>query len=289
MPTTAHELPLEMVRNQPQLAPTILRTVFGMNLPSDDRATSASEAVGDVKPTELRCDATILLDGPSGPTWGIIVESQMRFDKKKAFSWPAYLSMLRQRHKCPVTLLVFCPTETIAHACATPIEMGHPEWVLKPLTFHPGMLPPVTDTDQAVQIPELAVLSTPAHSDGPHSKAVLTSVATVIERLEDNRGALYHDYLMTHLSENARKLLEDIVKTAGYQWQSDFAKSHRAEGREEGRVEGEAKMLLLMMENRGIAVPNDIRERVMSCADTAQLERWAKRAAVIDDARDLLD
>jgi hypothetical protein len=30
---------------------------------------------------------------------------------------------------------------------------------------------------------------------------------------------------------------------------------------------------------RGLAVPDDLRERVLSCTDTAQSEEWAERAA----------
>lgn len=66
-----------------------------------------------------------------------------------------------------------------------------------------------------------------------------------------------------------------------YKWTSDFAKTHIAMG--------EAKMLLLVLEARGIAVPDDVRERVTSCADPEQLERWIQRAVVIDKAEDLLD
>ncbi|MFG1851755.1 hypothetical protein ACGFJT_07940 [Actinomadura geliboluensis] len=76
---------------------------------------------------------------------------------------------------------------------------------------------------------------------------------------------------------------------AGYEWKSDFAKAHRAKGRAEGRAEGEAKALLLVLEGRGIAVPNEVRKRVMSCVDSDQLEGWLKRAAVVDRAEDLLD
>ncbi|MFE9105243.1 hypothetical protein [Actinomadura geliboluensis] len=72
---------------------------------------------------------------------------------------------------------------------------------------------------------------------------------------------------------------------AGYEWKSDFAKAHRAKG----RAEGEAKALLLVLEGRGIAVPNEVRKRVMSCVDSDQLEGWLKRAAVVDRAEDLLD
>lgn len=44
-----------------------------------------------------------------------------------------------------------------------------------------------------------------------------------------------------------------------------------------------------MMEARGLVVSDEIRERVTGCTDTDQLERWVKRAAVIDKAEDFLD
>ncbi|URN06161.1 hypothetical protein LUW74_24480 [Actinomadura madurae] len=197
-PKKKHELPLEMVRRQPQLVPTILRTVFDLEFPDQADATISSESFADFEPAELRCDATVLLDDPSKPSHGVVVEVQTRFEKGKLYSWPAYLATLRRRYKCGTTLLVICP-------------------------------------------------------------------------------------------DPARKLLEEMVKTAGYEWQSDWAKSHRAEGRAEGEAQGEAKALLLMMEARGLVVSDEIRERVTGCTDTDQLERWVKRAAVIDKAEDLLD
>ncbi|WP_396452965.1 hypothetical protein [Actinomadura sp.] len=285
MPSTDHELPLEMVRNQPQLAPEILRTVFGLDMPhSYGKATVTSESFAGLNPAELRCDATVLLDDPKKPSHGIIVESQLKFDEEKHFSWPAYVALFRLRHWCGATLLVFCRNEAGARRCAEPIDMGHPEWVLRPLTFHPGMLPPVTDPAQARRLPELAVLSAPAHADGPHAEAVLTSVAAAIDRLSGDTGELYHDYLRARFSDTARKLLEETVKIADYEWESDFAKNHIARG----KVQGEAKSVLLVLKARGIAVPNEVRERVENCTDTDQLERWVQRAAVIDKAEDLL-
>jgi hypothetical protein len=300
MPTEEHELPLEMVRRSPELVPMILQSVFGLDLPGRDYATLTSETFADLDPAELRSDAAVLVDNPKTPSHGVIVEAQTRFNKQKHYTWPAYLAMLRRRYKCGTTLLVICPDQAGARACAAPIDMGHPGWVLKPLTVHPGMLPPITDPGLARRYPELAVLSTAPHSDGPDAEAVLTSVAAafdVVRRKNDEEtgdlGRRYYDYLVRRLSESARKLLEEIVETAGYEWKSDFAKAHRAEGREEGReegrVQGEATMLLLMLEARGIAVPDEVRERVTNCTDTDQLERWAKRAAVIDNAEDLLD
>lgn len=282
MPTTEHELPLDMVRNRPQLAPDILRTVFQMDLPESGKAELNSESFREVEPPELRCDATVMLDKPDdGFAHGIIVESQLRYDKRKTLTWPAYLTSLRMRHKCPVTLLVICPDQATARACAAPIHLGHPRWILEPLVFYPGMLPPITDLEEARRIPELAALSAPLHADGPDAEAVLVSAARALGEGNGANYRQYYDFMRAKLSDAARKLLEDTVDTKNYEWQSDWAKSHIAEGK--------AEAILLVLESRDIAVPNDIRERVTGCTDTEQLDRWVKRAAAVDSAEELLD
>jgi hypothetical protein len=90
---------------------------------------------------------------------------------------------------------------------------------------------------------------------------------------------------MSRFSDAARKLLEETVKLDNYEWKSEFAITHRAEG--EARVE--ARAVLLVLDARGVAVPDDIRDRVTSCTDLDQLERWVQRAAVVDTAQELLD
>jgi hypothetical protein len=104
-----------------------------------------------------------------------------------------------------------------------------------------------------------------------------------------DNGRLYYDYLMTQLCESARKVLEGTMNIADYEWQSDFAKTHQAEGEARGEAMGEAKSVLLFLSARGIDVPDDIRERITSCTDTEQLDRWVKRAAVVNTAEDLFD
>ncbi|WP_329097738.1 hypothetical protein OG979_19735 [Actinomadura citrea] len=287
MPTNEHELPLEMVRNRPQLVPELLRSVFGLDMSRHARATLASESYADTNPAELRCDATVLLGDPKSPALGVVVESQLRALKQKSYSWPAYLASLRLRRRCPVMLLVLCPDQTTARGCSTPIDMGHPGWILQPLTVHPGMLPPITDPDEARRLPELAVLSAPAHADGPQSEAVLHGLSTAIDSLTGDKGALYYDYVMSRFSDAARKLMEDTVKLDNYEWQSEFAITHRAEGRAEGEVEGEVKALLLLLEARGLDVPEDVRSRVQGCTDLEQIERWIQRAVSADTAEDL--
>ncbi len=70
----------------------------------------------------------------------------------------------------------------------------------------------------------------------------------------------------------------------GYECQSDFAKKYVAQGRAEGRTEGRTKeaerAVLTVLRARGLAVPDAVRERILSQKDPERLERWPEKAAV---------
>jgi hypothetical protein len=79
---------------------------------------------------------------------------------------------------------------------------------------------------------------------------------------------------------------------SGYQFQSEFARSYVAKGREEGMREGtlktKAQAVLAFLDARGLEVPAEVREHVLASTDIDELDRWIRRAAVISDARELL-
>ncbi|MBK8260482.1 MAG: hypothetical protein IPK80_03990 [Nannocystis sp.] len=64
------------------------------------------------------------------------------------------------------------------------------------------------------------------------------------------------------------------MSTPNYQYQSDFALKFFTEG----KAEGEASLLLHILERRGIAISEHDRDRVLSCTELAQIESWADRA-----------
>ncbi|PTM91265.1 hypothetical protein [Streptomyces sp. VMFN-G11Ma] len=68
-----------------------------------------------------------------------------------------------------------------------------------------------------------------------------------------------------------------------YFWRHPLAEQVR----EEGRVQAKAEMTLRILEWRGIAVPDEVRERVESCTDLDRLELWAQRAVHAADAAEL--
>lgn len=72
------------------------------------------------------------------------------------------------------------------------------------------------------------------------------------------------------------------METGTYEYQSDFARKYVAEGREEGRAEGETRALLAVLAARGVEVSDDARERITNCTDIEQIEAWIRLAATAD-------
>ena len=64
------------------------------------------------------------------------------------------------------------------------------------------------------------------------------------------------------------------MATGTYEFQSEFAKKHQARG----RVEERAQAILDLLEARGLPVPDDVRTRILACADGDQLSVWFRKA-----------
>jgi hypothetical protein len=58
--------------------------------------------------------------------------------------------------------------------------------------------------------------------------------------------------------------------------------------RAEGSAQGSAKALLIMLQGRGISVPDAARERILAERNPEQLTRWLERAGVVTSIDDLL-
>ncbi|MGI8329285.1 hypothetical protein ACRYCC_04925 [Actinomadura scrupuli] len=299
MPSTDHELPLELFRNRPELAPELLETLFGLKVPAHTQVRLGSETLNDCDPTEYRCDATVILGDPGASQLAIIVEVQLRarvqdLDRKR-YTWPVYLATLRARQECPVTLLVLCPDAETAAKCAELIETGHPGWDLKPLVINLAKSPAVTNADKAREMPELAVLSVVSHADGPDGRAVLEAFCAGMETLKHRAdvGAKYYEYVLSRLSAAAQRSLEEILTTDTYEYQSAFAREYfgqgKAEGKAEGEVQGEARALLSFLAGRGLPVSEQARAQITSCTDLDRLDHWIKRAATACSVEDLFD
>jgi hypothetical protein len=78
------------------------------------------------------------------------------------------------------------------------------------------------------------------------------------------------------------------MKPAPYQYQSEFARKYfslgqaegeargEAQGKARGEARGKAQLLLKLLRFKGFAVAPELTDRIESCQDLAQLDRWAE-------------
>ena len=278
MPSLDHEALVLLFRNEPALAPSLLRQALAVPLPAFRTARPLPTELGQLAPVEYRADLVIALEGGAAPA-AVIVEVQLARDADKRFRWPAYVTNLRDRLRGPVYLLVYAPLPAVARWCARPIDLGPPGWRLVPPVLGPDRIPVVTEPERAQRAPELAVLSALAHGTGKQGLAIGQAALKAADGLDDERSRLYADLVMNALGPAARNALEKLMASGTYQYKSDFARKYFGQGVAKGKVEGKADDILAVLEARGLAAPSDARERIAACTDLAQLDRWVRRAA----------
>jgi hypothetical protein len=91
--------------------------------------------------------------------------------------------------------------------------------------------------------------------------------------------------VLAGLPAAARTRWEAFMSTTiGYKY--EFRSELALQAKAEGKAEGEAHSVLTVLEARGVAVPDDVRDRILACTDLAQLDTWLRRsitAATIDE------
>src|SRR5215510_13552646 len=143
--------------------------------------------------------------------------------RRKRWTWPVYITTLRDRLQCPVTLLVFSPDNGVASAARLAIDTGHPGFRLVPIVVGWPDVPRL-DAAKARATPELAVLSALAHRDVASAELAVLAIS----ELPDDKGRLYSDLVVAALPGIAQRILEERMK--GYELQSDWARRHFAQG-----------------------------------------------------------
>ncbi|WP_437905368.1 hypothetical protein WME95_44870 [Sorangium sp. So ce327] len=293
MPSVTHEALVELFKNRPTLAAEMLHDALGHPVPTFTEARVETSDLTEIVPSDRRADVVVVLlvGEQQRPAMAIVVEVQLGVDPDKPYVWPVYVTQTRARHRCPTQLLVVTINAAMARWSARPIDTGHLGWALTPLVLGPQGVPVVTDAEQAKAAPEVAVLSAMAHGQSEAAEAIGLAFLAAADELDEERRAVYGDLVLSSLNAAARRKLEAMMKS-GYQFQSEFARSYVAKGREEGMREGtlktKAQAVLAVLEARGLEVPVEVRERVLASTDLDELDRWIRRAAVVSDARELL-
>lgn len=177
------------------------------------------------------------------------------------------------------------PDPAVAQRCREPISIGHPGFDLSPLVVDAATTPLPGGPGLAAAGPELvvlAVLTGALDLDQDNARRlVLASLASA----DESRRTAYTVFVLNAASAAAQDALENLMATTQFshpfidKYIAEGKAKGKAEGLAEGEAKGEARMVLRVLAARGLEVPEEIRQRVLSCADTAQLETWGDRAA----------
>jgi len=318
MASFRHELVVELFQNCPSLATELLAESLHVPQPAYDEARLVSIALTEIQPAEYRADVVVVLYHNDEPIRVNIVEVQLGVDVDKRYSWPVYLAVSREKHRCDADLLVIAPDPAVARWCAQRIEMGVRGFALEPPVLGRNSIPKVTDPEEARRRPELALLSAMAYGDGDEAIEIVEAALPAFANLDDKRSGFYLEILYNSINEAAKRLLE--AKMKDYVYTSPFAVKHiqlgrdlgrdeglklgrdeglklgrdeglklgRDEGLKLGRDEGVKLALLTVLSARSIDVPQATRERILAEKDITILERWLERAATASSLDDVL-
>jgi hypothetical protein len=80
----------------------------------------------------------------------------------------------------------------------------------------------------------------------------------------------------------------EIVMTLAEQWIAEGVARGLAQGEARGRADAFAQAVLGVLEERGLAIPEAVRVRVLSCTDLPTLHGWVRRAARCGSADELV-
>lgn len=270
MPSIPHEAPLDLLRNNPDLAAALLAG-SGIPVPDHAIATTTDSNLSTCDPPEFRADAVTLLCGSDGKL-AVITESQSDPPKSaKRRAWPAYVSIAQSQHKCDAVLVVIASDATTARACRRLVRTGHPGFDLAPIVIGPDNTPDPTDPAHAAAAPELTILAILTHAIDLTDETTCHQVVQTLNNLDEETRDTYTHFVRTAASDAARSLLEALMAS---KYKDDFIERYEARG--------EANAVLRVLQARGFAISDSIRERVLSCSDLAQLDQWLDRAVTSD-------
>ncbi|MFF0851652.1 hypothetical protein ACFYVM_11470 [Streptomyces sp. NPDC003280] len=283
---SSHEALHRIFQKDPALLTRALQRVLHVPFPEPRQIAALNVDLTEIEPVERRVDTLLRAETDEG-TYLFVIESQGKVDDRKRGSWPYYLSYLYEKYRCEPVLIVVTQNSATAKWASRPIRLGFRDWhslTVRPLVLVPDNVPVIADEQSAVRDVPIAVLSAMTHGRGRQAPAILESLATALQTIDDETAAVFVQFVDSCLADpQAKQMWRDLMTATQYFWRHPLAEQVR----EEGRVEAKAEMVLHILEWRGIEVPDAVRDRVNACTDLNRLEVWAQRAMCAEDAAEL--
>ncbi|WP_405535779.1 hypothetical protein OG787_18540 [Streptomyces sp. NBC_00075] len=267
-----------------------LQRVLHIPIPEPRDFAVLNADLTEIEPIERRVDTLLRAETDEG-TYLLVVESQGEQDKEKRSSWAYYLSYLYAKYRWEPVLIVLTQSRATARWAAQPIRLGLPGWhslTVRPLVLSPENVPLVVDQAQAERDVFLAAFSAMTHGKGPGAAAILKPLAAALETTDPEGAGMLAQFVESCLGDaQAKQIWKELMMPVNYFFRHEVAEKVREEGREEGVEKERASMVLRILDWRGIAIPDSVKDRVEACSDLGQLEIWARRAVNATNAEDL--
>lgn len=302
MVSSPHEALHRIFRVDPGLFARLLPRA-GIVFPEHTAIEPLDTDLTEIRPLERRVDSVFrvrVADGEGG--FVLAVESQGKPDPDKHSSWTYYLAHLYAKYRLPPYLLVVCKDKATALWAAEPIRVGrafHTSLAVFPIVLGPGVLPVITEADEAARDLGVAVFSALAYAKDPGLTAILDALASgVANDVEESRSmgnsemggdvdrVDWAEIVEIGLGEGpGRDYWRHLMAT--YTPNFPGSNSIVEESWREGRAKGKAEDILRILEVRGVEVPDSVRERVAGCTDLDMLGTWLDRSLSATHAEDL--
>jgi len=205
---------------------------------------------------------------------------------RKRQTWPLYVTSVHAELRCPTVLLVVAPDERIAKWARRPVVLGHPGLRFEPVVIGPLDVPRIDTRAAARADPELAVLSSMAHSEGEGGFDTVLAAIHAALRIDGERSKYYTGFILSALSDAMRARLEEEMRLGRFGEPTDLEKRIEArgleKGLEEGLLKGRAQAVIDVLESRGLPVSAESRERILACTDETMLLAWIARAVTVE-------
>jgi len=291
MVTSAHEGMHRIFQERPEILTPVFG-VLGIALPEKAAVYAITSDVTETRPIARHIDTALRVCPSDGEDFLLAVESQERRDDRKEASWPYYVAYLQSKYKLPVLLLVLCRDRATAKWAAGPFDCGTRGWTVQrtfPLVVGPDNLPMITDARTAARNPAMAAFSALTHANNRDCDAILNALDHALTGMDTDASDYIYQFLDVTLGETpAGDKWRSIMGFVNYfPGRGHLMERAYLEGQAEGKAASEAALILRLLENRGILVSEDTRERITSCADLHTLTTWFDRALTVTVSEDL--
>jgi hypothetical protein len=291
MPTLEHAALIDLFRDNPNLAPHFLQTLFHLTLPAYTAVSVAEPIADQLIPVEFRADLVLQLrDQSSKLVLSIVLELQRNKDSRKKYSWPVYVAVLRAKTECDTILLVVAPDAEVATWAAETIDLGLGQNNHKPLVLGPMIVPEVTDPAEAEREVELAVLSAAVHGNGRNGLEVVLVAFAALGRLDKEHATAYFWMFYKVLREPIRDALRAKIMELATQTGTEFPPLFQVfidAGELKGELKGKRESLFNLLRRAKIDLTEDDRSRILACQDGAVLDGWISNVLNAKTAADV--